>query len=190
MNTPAHLIFGAAVFARPGQGRVTWAAVIGGLLPDIPLMLMVGWSLWVAQIPVQTVFGQLYFSDGWQRVFAIDHSLLLWGAALTAGVLMARRVLTAFAGSGFLHAALDFLLHHDDARAQLWPLTWWKFRSPVSYWDRAYYGHIFGPVETGVSLLLCLLLWRRFSGWKARGLILAVAGAEMLPGLMFTLMLH
>ena len=190
MNTPAHIIFGAAVFARPGQGRVTLAAVIGGLLPDIPLMLMVGWSLWIAGIPPRTVFGELYFSEPWQRVFAIDHNLFLWGGLTLLGIWAAQRVLTAFAGSGFLHAVIDFLVHHDDARAQLWPLTWYRFRSPVSYWDRAHFGQFFGPAEIAVCLGLSALLWLRFSGWKARGLILLIAFAEVLPGLMFALMLH
>ncbi|GAD54647.1 hypothetical protein [Limimaricola cinnabarinus] len=30
MNTPAHLIFGAAAFGRPGHARVTAAALLGG----------------------------------------------------------------------------------------------------------------------------------------------------------------
>lgn len=190
MNTPAHVIFGAAAFARPGQSGTTIAAILGGLLPDVPLMLMVGWSLWVANIPAQVVFDQMYFSDAWQQVFAIDHNLLLWSGALTLGLLTGRRILTAFAGSGWLHAVIDFCVHHDDARSQLWPLTWWKFRSPVSYYDRAHYGHLFGPVEIVVSLLMCLVLWRRFYNWKARGLILMIGVAEAAPGLMFALMLH
>jgi hypothetical protein len=155
----------------------------------VPLILMVGWSLWIVGTPPRTVFGQLYFSDSWQRVLAIDHSLILWGGLLLAAVLMARKALIAFAGSGLLHVAIDFCVHHDDARSQLWPMTWWKFRSPVSYYDRAHYGNWFGPAEIVVSLLLCALLWRRFSGWKVRGAILAIAIAEALPGVLFAVML-
>lgn len=190
MNTPAHIIFGVAVFAQPHQHRVTLAAVIGGFLPDIPLIVMVGWSLFIAGIPPETVFGRLYFSDAWQRVFAIDHSLFVWGGLLLAGLLATRQVVIAFAGSGLLHAAIDFLVHHDDARSQLWPLTWWKFRSPVSYYDGAHYGHIFGPAEIAVCLVLSVVLWRRLTGTAARVLICLLCLAEAVPGLMFALMLH
>lgn len=190
MNTPAHIIFGAAVFAQPCQRRVSLAAVAGGLLPDVPLIVMVGWSLLIAGIPPDIVFGHVYFSGAWQRVFAIDHSLFVWGGVLLAGVLASRPVVTAFAGSGLLHAAIDFLVHHDDARSQLWPLSWWKFRSPVSYYDGAHYGNIFGPAEIAVCLVLSVILWRRFPGTLARGLVVLLFITEAVPGLMFALMLH
>ena len=188
MNTPAHMIFGAAVFARPGSRWVNAAALLGGLLPDVPLMVMVGWSIWMRGIPAQTVFDSYYFSAEWQAVFRVDHGFLFWGGALVAGLCLRWPVLVAFAGSGFLHAFIDFLVHHDDARAQFWPLTSWKFQSPVSYWDRAHYGQYFGPLEIAVSILLCVLLWQRFQGLPARSLILLAGLAEAAPSIIFAVM--
>ena len=112
------------------------------------------------------------------------------GAALLLAVLLRRPVLLAFAGSGFLHALVDFFVHHDDARAQFWPLTSWKFQSPISYWDRAHFGQYVGPLEIVISLGLCVLLWRRFHRMPARALIVLAAVAETAPSIMFGLMLH
>ena len=188
MNTPAHLIFAAAAFARADRRAVNAAALAGGLLPDVPLFLMVGWALYVQGIAPQVVFGRLYFSDRWQAVFAIDHSLPLWTLALTFGLALRWAPGIAFAGSGLMHAAVDFCVHHDDARRQVWPLSDWVFRSPVSYWDPQHYGLIAAPVEFLTCLVLSVILWRRFAGGPARALIAAGMVAELAPAVMFALM--
>ena len=189
MNTPAHLIFAAAAFARPGRRAVNAAALAGGLLPDVPLYLMVGWALYVRGTPPRVVFGEMYFSDRWQAIFAIDHSLPLWSLAVLLALVLRSAIGIAFAGSGLLHAVVDFLVHHDDARRQLWPLATWVFRSPVSYWDSRYYGHIAGPLEIAVCAVLAVLLWRRFSGGHARAMITAGMAMELAPALIFGLMM-
>jgi hypothetical protein len=188
VNTPAHLIFAAAAFARPGRPGVNAAALAGGLVPDLSLYLMAGWALYGRGIPAPVVFDELYLSDTWQAVFAVDNSIPLW--ALLLGLALAWRAwpLVAFGGAGLLHLVADFLLHHDDARRMLWPLSDWVFRSPVSYWDSRHYGHIAGPLEIAVCAGLAVLLWRRFRSWPARGLIAGGMALEMLPVVLWTLM--
>ncbi|MDE9450768.1 cobalamin biosynthesis protein CobQ [Aliiroseovarius sp. Z3] len=174
MNTPAHLMFGAAAFGR--DRPTTLAALFGALLPDLSLYLMASWALFVKHIPERVVFGELYFSDNWQRVFAIDNSVILWGTALGLGVAVKARVLIAFAGAGLLHIFADFLLHHDDGRQHFWPVSTWVFESPVSYWDSRHHAGWIGPVISILSLLFTLVLWRRLPHWGWRltfGLLLA-----------------
>ena len=168
MNTPAHLIFGIAAFGRPAQRATIWAAAAGALAPDLSLYVMAGVSLFVLQIEPRVVFDELYFSDAWQQVFAIDNSALLCGALLAIAVWRASPVLIAFAGAALLHIALDFPLHHDDGRPHFWPLSWWVFESPVSYWDHRHHAGLVGPVEGALSLILGLwAAWRiRALGWS------------------------
>jgi len=181
MNTPAHLIFGAAAFARPGHQAVTIAALAGALAPDLSLYLMAGWHLFVLGTPPQVVFDELYFSDLWQLIFSIDNSFILWSIGLAVALWRRSPVWIAFAGAGLLHLALDFPLHHDDARAHFWPLTDWKFISPVSYWDRNHYGNIVGPIEMILSLLCLGFLWRKFSTLFPRVLIVAAGLLQVAP---------
>ena len=181
MNTPAHVIFAAAAFARPGQPRHSAAAVAGALAPDISLYAMSIVSIYILGIAPERVFGTLYFSDAWQAVFRIDNSFILWGLALLVAWLAGARAWMVFAASALLHLALDMPLHHDDGRAHFWPLSDWVFRSPVSYWDPARHGGVVGPIETAVSMLLCVVLLRRFSGMAARLAICALAAAQLLP---------
>jgi len=215
LNTPAHLILGAAAFGRPGAPAVTSAAVFGSLAPDLSLYLMAGWSLFVQEVPARTVFSERYFSDDWQRIFAIDNSFVLWGLllavalwlrsgpaiALTGATLLhrERRSLRrlpaqllepaiALTGAALLHLALDFPLHHDDARRHFWPLSNWVFQSPVSYWDRNHYGAIVEPVEIALSLAACIWLWLRHRHWAARALVVAAALSQLAPGIMWVLM--
>ncbi|MEM6658267.1 MAG: cobalamin biosynthesis protein CobQ [Pseudomonadota bacterium] len=161
MNTPAHLLIGAAAFARPAQGRILWAALLGSLLPDLSLYVMAGVALSVLNIPPQIVFDQLYFSPAWQTVFAIDNSFILWGVAWALGMWCDWRFLTVAAGAGLLHLALDFVLHAGDGRPQFWPLSDWVFHSPVSYWDSAYSAQWIVPVSTTVCAVAYVVLWQR-----------------------------
>lgn len=112
---------------------MTAAAIAGALIPDLSLYLMAGWELLIQGTDPEIVFGQMYFSESWQAVFRIDNSFVIWGLLLVAGIMARSAVLFALCGAALLHLALDFPLHNDDARAHFWPLTNWKFISPVSY---------------------------------------------------------
>lgn len=181
MNTPSHMLIGAAVFGRPLVPATLIAGLAGGLVPDVPMFGMVLWATRVAGVPESQVFGEMYFSDTWQAVFAVDHGFLVWGVLLGLGLWLGHASLRAFAGAGFLHAAADFLTHNDDARRQFWPLSDWVFKSPVSYWDPRFYGGTFAVFEFALAIaLMGFLLWRMQRLWQ-RALILATAAPVILP---------
>lgn len=188
MNTPAHLIFGLTAFGAPRRPLVTAAALTGALLPDLSLYLLASWHLFVLGTSPETVFGTLYFSEGWQRIFRIDNSIVLWGCGL-AVALMARSAWgTALCGAALLHLGLDLPLHHDDGRAHFWPVSTWIFQSPVSYWDPAHYGDLVSVIELLAVLACCVILWRRFRGLVMRGLILLLGAMQIAPVLLWFFM--
>src|SRR6056297_1024692 len=186
MNTPAHLIFSAAAFARSHDRRRTLAALGGALAPDLSLYVMAGTAILVLGMSPAHVFGTLYFSDAWQQVFRIDNSFLVWGAGFILAWWYGARAGMVFAASALLHLAFDLPLHHDDGRPHFWPLTDWVFESPVSYWDRAHHAGIVGPVEMAVSLLFCLILMRRFTSLRSRVLIGGLGAVQLLPLVIWT----
>lgn len=183
MNTPAHLIVGLAVFGKADQRAVTAAAFAGALIPDLSLYLLAGTHLLIFGTPPEVVFGQLYFSEGWQAIFRIDNSMVLWGIGLVFAIWARSGWATALSGAALLHLGFDFLLHHDDGRAHFWPVTTWIFQSPVSYWDVNHHARIVAPIETLVSLGLCAVLWRRFAGRAMRVLIVGLALVQAAPAL-------
>jgi len=182
MNTPAHLIFGITAFGRKDMQAITWAAAAGALIPDLSLYLLAGNQLLLQGTDPDEVFNHMYFSEEWHRIFRVDNSFILWGIVLGLAVMAKSRVFIALTGAAVLHLLLDFPLHHDDARAHFWPITDWKFESPVSYWDPHHYGHIVAPLEAVAVLGCCALLWRRYAGgWIMRAIVAGFAVLQLVP---------
>ena len=188
MNTPAHLIFGLAAFGKPDAAKVTAAALAGALIPDVSLYLMAGFHLLILGTEPQVVFGQLYFSDGWQSIFRVDNSIVLWGMGLSYAIWARSAWAVALCGAALFHLGLDFLFHVDDGRAHFWPLTTWIFESPVSYWDPNHYGRIVGMIEMLVAAALCVWLWRRFRTILMRAILFLLAAMEIAPRILFGLL--
>jgi hypothetical protein len=179
VNTPAHIILGAAVFGRRDRPGVTWSALAGGLAPDLTLYAMTAVSIFGLGVPARTVFRDYYHSDAWQAVFAVDNSFVLWGILAAFAVGFGRPRLTAFAAAALLHLAFDFPLHNHDARRHFWPLSDWVFVSPVSYWDAAHHGRIVARVELALTLLLAGWCLVRFPQWAIRAAVAALALAQV-----------
>ena len=171
---------GTAAFGKAGNPRVTTAALLGAFLPDLSLYLMVGWSINVLGVAPRTVFREWYYSPEWQQVFAVDNSFVLWGLGLVLAAWAKRPALIAFAGAGFIHLCFDFPLHNHDARMHFWPLSDWVFVSPFSYWDNRYHAGIIGPIELTMAMTLCVVLLRRYRAIWSRGLVVVLAGSEVM----------
>lgn len=161
MNTPAHLLLGAAVFGGRAQNKLLTAAFAGALLPDLSLYVMAGTSLIVLGIPPTVVFNELYFSNEWQTVFAIDNSFIVWGGLFGLACWYRSSWAIALTGAALLHLLLDFPLHHDDGRPHFWPVSWWVFESPISYWDRDHGAAWIAPMEAVLATFSVFALWRR-----------------------------
>jgi membrane-bound metal-dependent hydrolase YbcI (DUF457 family) len=184
MNTQTHVIMGAALFGGKIP-KTAWAAALGGLLPDVPMIIIVGALKFYGVYDI-IIFGFLYWQNWWQLTNAIAHNFWGWGGLLLFSVIMReRRTLTAaaidrwslpvaFAASGLLHVGVDFLVHREDAHMSLWPVTRWKFISPVSYYDPQHYGHYVAGLEALLGLALATILIRRFRNKLVR-VALAVA---------------
>lgn len=185
MNTPAHLTFGLAAFGRPGAAGITAAALLGALLPDLSLYLLAGWELGLRGTDPETVFREMYYSDAWQRIFAVDNSIPLWGVVLAAGLALRRPWVAVLAGAALLHLVFDLALHHDDARRHFWPLSDWVFVSPVSYWDPAHHGRIVGILEIAAVAALTALIWLRFREIWVRAAAALLLLAETAPLVMW-----
>lgn len=179
MNTPAHLLLGAAAFSSSADRKIILAALAGAMMPDLSLYLMAGAALFIFAIPPRIVFDELYFSDAWQIVFAIDNSFIVWGAL--CGIAIWRRSPWAIAltGAALLHLCLDFPLHHDDGRPHFWPLSGWVYESPYSYWDRGHGAHMIAPLEAFIATVAAVVVWKRGPGRGLSLLMLVLLAAEL-----------
>ncbi|MEL7117316.1 MAG: cobalamin biosynthesis protein CobQ, partial [Pseudomonadota bacterium] len=69
-------------------------------------------------------------------------------------------------------------LHNHDARMHFWPVTDWRFISPISYWQGSRGGDIVGAVEICLSAALLVYLFRRFKDIGSRIAFVLLAMAE------------
>lgn len=185
MNTQTHMLMGALIFGRK-MPRTAWAGAAGGIAPDLPMLAIVA-VLRLSGFSFDDIFGRLYWENWWQISNAIGHNLLMWSAVFALSLWLARKpdalpdgraaVTAAFSGSALVHSAIDFLCHREDAHMQLWPLTRWKFISPVSYWDPAYHGREFGLFEAALGLAMAVAL---FITWHSRRVRAVLALAILL----------
>ena len=167
------MLLGAAAFAGADRRKLT-GAVLGGLAPDLPSFALVLWAGAVQRMPAEEIFREAYFSESWQLWLAPAHSAPLWLVGLLLAAALRTPAAKAFAASGLLHQACDFPLHADDPHRHFWPLSDWRFESPVSYWDPGRYGLLVQPLEIALGLTLVVVLARRWRGWPRAGLALAL----------------
>lgn len=187
MHTQSHMLMGAVLYGRSGP-RPIWAGLIGGLLPDVPMILIFA-TLKVAGFADRDVFRELFFSNWWQIANAIGHSFLLWGALLAASLVVRRRsstprlsCLAVTAAAALTHSVVDFLCHRVDAHMHFWPLSRWKFLSPVSYYDPAHYGAYFAVFEALLGIAMAVLLARNIrSLWGRIGLAIIALPYAAVP---------
>ena len=174
MNTQAHLIINLFLLKKfwkedkPNLKYIFW----GSLLPDIPMFIF--WVIMSLLGTSQTlIFGYYYFTPEWQVFFNIFNSFLITLILFLLFLKLRNLNWMLFSISMFIHQAFDFLLHRQDAHAHFFPLTNWKFISPISYWERDYYGGIFGIIETITAVICAIYIFKELeSKWSKLFLIL------------------
>lgn len=176
MLTQTHVFVGVALFGMRNAKTITMAAICGALVPDSDVWIMIITEFFRGT-PGCEVFHFRYLQQPWSDVQAVVNSVPIYLVLLMIGAAGYKlgsgwgQFLAIFSLSALLHVSTDFLLHHDDARRHFWPLSNWIFRSPVSYWDPAYYGRIFAVFEIVGGLVLARLLWLRSPGKFGKTLI-------------------
>lgn len=150
----------------------TTPIVLGALVPDAPMFVFYIVEK-LRHTPERVIWSTSYFEPHWQDFFDVPNSLPLIAVGLAVALWRKRRGAVLFFASMGLHVLADLPLHHADAHRHLLPLSSWRFESPVSYWNPAYYGMIAAPLEALLALTCCALLARRHPSRRAR---IAIAG--------------
>ena len=173
MNTQTHILIACALFSKSGKENRArnWAVFCGALAPDILIFFMFGWAK-LTGTPEKEVWTNWYYNPPWQtwidgsNAFIFYIGLLIFALILPkiieAGKALAS-LITVFSLAALIHLLCDLPLHVDDGHAHFWPLSHWRYHSPVSYWDHNHYGHYFMVFEALLGIGLCIILWRRFN---------------------------
>ena len=177
MNTPAHIALNLVILGGPERPEDTFPIAVGSLLPDLPMVIFYGYEKLLRRLPESLIWSQAYHDPAWQALFDGLHSLpLLLVAVAVCWSIQARRSLLLFAAM-ILHGIEDMPFHHSDAHRHLFPLSSWRFQSPLSYWDPHHYGHFIAPLEGLLFALCAAILAKRATSPGARMLLALLVAA-------------
>ncbi len=185
MNTYSHLLITAIArkpFQRRGIPVHTRAALLGSIMPDLPLFALT-FGYWIVrasnpELVQEGIFGPtydaLYFTNPfWVISHNFFHAPLIIAAIVGLGYYGLRHskawgsALFWFGLACGLHSAIDIPTHGEDGPLLLFPFDWQlRFYSPISYWDPRYYGAYFSIFEH--LLVLGILVYFGVSWLRTR----------------------
>ncbi len=154
----------------------------GALLPDLSIFIMFFWTRIIMGRPEELIWREIYFTPFWQSIGMVANSMPLYGAIALIAWWRNWPLVLVLALSALLHLTFDFPFHNDDAHAHFWPITAWRFESPLSYWDPDHFGLWVAGAEFALGVSLIVVLWQRFPERLPRaGLLLAFAAYFAVP---------
>lgn len=164
----------SAVLARTDAPKRNGLVLAGAFIPDASMFVFFAWSRLQGWSGSETWSVQ-YWNEPWQALGAVSNSFVIFGLAFGFAIWRRAPILAVFCGAALLHIALDFPLHADDAHRHFWPISDWRFQSPVSYWDPDQNGLLGGAIETGCALIALTVLALRFKRTSWRALFIGLA---------------
>lgn len=167
------MLTAAALLTKSGDQRRNWAVLAGGLLPDLSIFALVGWARFVENQPHRQIWRETYWQEPWQTLSAVSNSFVIWGCAALLAYWLGWRIVMFAAAAMLVHLSLDFPFHASDAHKHFWPLTDWRFHSPLSYWNDHHHARWVGALELALVLASMAVLWQRFHSYWVRGALLA-----------------
>lgn len=179
MNTLAHIIITSAALSRRQAPNRNRAVIMGALVPDASMFVFFAWSRIQGWSGDET-WNVQYWNEPWQTIGAASNSFILFGALLLFAAWRQWPWLACASLAALIHVGLDFPLHADDAHRHFWPLSDWRFASPVSYWDPGHHGRLGSALETLGVIVAATLLWKRFPSRPWRTLFVVLMALQIL----------
>ncbi len=135
MKTPGHVVVNTASLQALLPDPSATAVVVGAVLPDVPIFVLYAWGRLVRGMPAERIWRELYPQPAFLALVHGLHSFVVTGAGTAICVVAGQPVGALLFASMFVHALLDIPVHGEDAHRHFWPLSQWRFISPLSYWD-------------------------------------------------------
>ncbi|MEM7777673.1 MAG: cobalamin biosynthesis protein CobQ [Pseudomonadota bacterium] len=182
MNTATHMLVASAALARRGAPARNSLALAGALLPDLSIFTLYFWGRLIDGQSSAQIWRITYWSEPWQTFSAVSNSIPLWASISLIGLATRSGWIAVLGMAGLLHVLLDFPVHNDDAHRHFWPLSDWRFISPLSYWDNDHHGREVAIAEMAFgAILIGVLGWRFTAVWARTFLALAFLSYAAVP---------
>lgn len=159
MNTPAHVVLNMLCLGRQDDAGVLTPVIFGAVLPDAPIFLFYFIQRVIKGAPESVIWREAYYQEGWQNFIDFFNSIPLIVLGFVVAAWINSKIGVALFSSMFLHVLGDLPLHHHDAHRHLFPLSNWRFKSPISYWDPNFHGDIMTGLEILMVAVSCTALF-------------------------------
>jgi len=170
--TPTHSLLALAVLARRNRPKQNLSILAGSLLPDA--FIYVAWIIYMIMGKTQSeIWDMLYFQNPVQFWDAFLNSFPIYLGVVVIGWLLSRREFpsTKLIGqcafglglAALIHLGTDMPVHASDAHRHFWPVSDWRFYSPLSYWETDHHATLVTFCEALLGIFVCVILWRRFN---------------------------
>jgi hypothetical protein len=161
VQTPGHAVINLSLITAYGASDAAVPILLGAILPDVPISILYVREHYLHHVPDEVIWRDHYQRPFWQNLIHGMHSFPLSAAGLTISLALGSSFGAFFFASALLHALGDFPIHVEDAHRHFWPLSNYRFISPVSYWDLRYHAREVAAVELLCVSAACLWLWVR-----------------------------
>ena len=166
MNSPTHSLLALALLSKKGHTKRNWAVFIGSIVPDLAIYLWAPYQRFVNGVSGTEMWRELYFQPPMQNLIAFFNSIPIYLALAAIGWVLRTKtfgkILLFFALAALIHMATDMPVHSEDAYRHFWPISDWRFYSPLSYWDSDHHSFWVSLIESAIALTCVVVLWRRF----------------------------
>lgn len=166
MNSPTHALLALAALSKVGAPLRNRAVFAGAVIPDLAIYLWAPWQIFVKGEDSRQIWDVLYFQPPMQTAIAVFNSIPIYGALAVLGYFqrgtMWGKAVLFFALAALIHMATDLPVHGHDAYRHFWPLSDFRFYSPISYWEVDHHARWVSIVEAMIGFGSIAVLWRRF----------------------------
>ncbi|HRI69037.1 MAG TPA: hypothetical protein PK156_32630 [Polyangium sp.] len=156
MHTPGHVILNltllGSVFGHEG------AIIAGAIVPDLPIFILYLYER-ARKTPPEVIWSVCYQHKHWLAIIHGAHSIPFALLGMLGGLVLHQPAIILFFTSVLAHASCDFPLHAIDAHRHFFPLSEYRFISPISYWDVRYHGRTIAKIEAGLVLACSIYLY-------------------------------
>jgi hypothetical protein len=181
VNTPSHYVLNVVALGYAFAPDAVTAITLGAIAPDIPIFLFYAVAKLIYRLPEAQIWSEAYYeSAGWQTAITIGHSFPLAILGLALCLWGQWRMGFFFFASMIGHSLLDIPVHHDDAHRHFFPLSHYRFISPLSYWDPRHHGRLVAAVELLLVLGVSPLAWTVLKTAWSRGILVAINGLYLI----------
>ena len=168
MRTYSHTLLTFAAARYLNVPFAAWTA-LGATLPDLPAGIGGVWLRARRLYSRETFLREVCGRSAFRRPDAALHSILPVAVAISIYTLYdsprhtETKALLPFLLGWATHVATDALTHGSDARPLLWPISDWRFESPISYRERDHHAL---PVTIAEHALILASVLELFAKYK------------------------